>query len=175
MMTEEQRLRKIEQRRQWRAANPDKVKAQRARYKAARSPEQKAKDAACKAAWQKANPERNRLHNRRWRLANPDKVAEKDAARTVQLEARFVPCSVPPQSVVEVAQQLARRGNPIQARIRAAVRKLISAPQLRDDMEADIVLGLLEGRVAVEQIPQFAQVVARRHFEYAKPLVELGA
>lgn len=172
-MTEEQRQRKNEQRRQWRLNNPDKVAAQRKRYKAARTPEQRAKDAAHKAAWQKAHPERNRLHNKRWRHANPDKVKEKDDLRTEQLEARFVPWSVAPWLVNDIAVQLARRNNNVQARIKAVVRKLVRTPQLREDMESDVVLGLLEGRVAVDQIPQFAQVVARRHFEYAMPLVML--
>lgn len=75
----------------WAKANPDKVKAYKAAYRAVNTGKAKAYDTAYRAAnreketargtaWRAANPEKIKAKNTAWRAANADKIREQSTA-----------------------------------------------------------------------------------------------
>lgn len=83
-MTNAEKLRK------WRAANKDKVKEQKARYKerypdAAKEYREKTKERAAETRleWQRSNPEKVNEHCKQWR----DKYPEKNLAKAIRYRA----------------------------------------------------------------------------------------
>ena len=92
---------KAEQRRKWRAANPEKVRELKRKWRAANSEKVREYDRKYRAAnpekareilykWRAANPEKVRELNRKYRAANPEKVREYDRKYREELSDSYL-------------------------------------------------------------------------------------
>lgn len=181
------RAKRAEYNRLWRAANPEKVKGQKARARAA-SP---TGAADYKRLWKAANPEkvkaqrareyakpgyaiRCREASLRWYRKNREKVAAYKRDRN--LERASGPWS-PGRVEVKADQrehhrQLARRLSPssLLKLVDAAMPRVFSR-DAREEATSELVLAVLDGRVAIEDLPRAGKryaehIYLQRHLRF---------
>lgn len=147
---------KAERRRQrnraWRQANPDKVKAARRAYKAAHPDKVK----ASRRRW---------FH--RWEKRNPEKAAERSAARKQRFIARVGIDEYRRRQAATERRRQRRLKRERGARIYAAAAAVVPARlprDVRDDVIAALVLGVIEKRFTIADMPAQAKAHLTAHY-----------
>jgi hypothetical protein len=139
-LTEEQRAKAREAGKRWRLAHPEKVKADRARYQEAN----RARIYATNRAYKKANRAKMNEYNRRYyhKMAKIKAMLESPHGEEIR---------------VKVLGQ-----NEIFAAANKAVPRGLPAWK-RDDIISDIVLAVLEGQIAVDDIRAKSKDFIKEH------------
>lgn len=162
-LTEEQKAKRLEQMRKWRAANKDKVNASCRRYRQSRkgkprTDEQKAKALAYQRKWKAANAEHVLESKRRWIAANLEHV--RAYSRRKSAEAR---ANKPRHAPMGERLHKSLSQNTVWLAANAVVP--CGLPRdVREDVLSMIVLAVLEGEIKLEQVPDLAREFTNRHY-----------
>ena len=175
MTEEERKRRRAEANRRTREKNPERYRARKQaadkRYAEAHPEKIRAKT--------KRYRENNREHLRAyardysklWKSSNPGMVADQKARHLDRVEAEYQTADPAIAQVAYVV--LADPVSPISKTINVLVRTMIYDSQLRDDIKSDLILSLLEGRVAFDKLAQYIRYLRDKHFQHTKPLLPL--
>ena len=175
MTPEERKLRRAEADRRTREKNPERYRARKQaadrRYAEAHPDKIQNKT----KRYREANRQRLRAYARDysklWKDANPAMVAEQKARHMERVEAGFQ--TVNPDVAQAAYIALADPVSPVSKTINKLVRSMVYDSQLRDDIKGDLIISLLEGRVAFDKVVNYIRYLLDKHFQYAKPLLPI--